>query len=160
MTDSPVGPGECGTCARIRSRDDQTAQPWDAIIRTGRWDVVHAYDTSLPGWLVLVPVRHVLSIDQLTADEAAELGSLIHLTSRFLKSETGCLKTYVMQFAEHPEHPHVHFHVVPRHQGLAPEAMGPGVFAYLSAEDGTRVAEEVMNGLAARLNTFWRAEMG
>ena len=38
----------------IRTRDEQTAPPWDAIIRTGRWDVVHAYDTSLPGWLVLV----------------------------------------------------------------------------------------------------------
>lgn len=31
-----------------------------------------------------------------------------------LRDVTDCLKTYVIQFAEAAEHPHVHFNIVPR----------------------------------------------
>ncbi|MDX2136516.1 MAG: hypothetical protein SF123_00350 [Chloroflexota bacterium] len=31
-----------------------------------------------------------------------------------LRTTTGCAKTYVAQFAEHLDHPHVHFHIIMR----------------------------------------------
>ena len=140
----------CGTCALIRRRDAGEAALWDSILRSAAWDVVHSYDTTLLGWIVLVPRRHVLSVAELTPAEAEELGRLIRDVSAFLTDELDCAKTYVMQYAEHPDHPHVHFHVVPRPRDLPDAHKGPGIFAYLGVE-GERVSDESMNALAEKL---------
>lgn len=42
----------CKTCELI-------ARLWDCIHRAQFWDVVHSYNTALPGWLVLVARRHI-----------------------------------------------------------------------------------------------------
>jgi diadenosine tetraphosphate (Ap4A) HIT family hydrolase len=102
------------TCTRLITRNQGTAPLCDAIYRTDFWDVVHSYNTSLPGWLVLIARRHIEAIAELTAPEAVELGLLIQRVSHALQVTTGCVKTYVCQFAEAAEQPHVHFHIVPR----------------------------------------------
>jgi hypothetical protein len=56
-------------CDLIARHDRGEAPTWDSILRTDHWNVVHAYDTSLPGWLVLVALRHVESIAALTEEE-------------------------------------------------------------------------------------------
>jgi len=45
--------------------------------------------------------------------------------SRALHAVTGCVKTYVAQFAEGQGFEHVHFHVVPRMVDLPDGAKGP-----------------------------------
>ena len=77
--------------------------------------------------------------------------------SSFLKRDLGCLNTYVMQFAEHPDHPHVHFHVVPRSPDMPTGYRGANVFAYLSVDDSERVTESDMNAMASRLRESWRS---
>ena len=57
------------------------------------WRVAHDFNTSLPGWLILVPTRHVESLDELTAAEADTLGLLLRQASIALKTVTGCRKT-------------------------------------------------------------------
>jgi diadenosine tetraphosphate (Ap4A) HIT family hydrolase len=104
----------CKTCELIANRDAGKAQHWDFIHRTPLWDVAHSYDTALLGWLVLVARRHIESLDELTDPEAVELGRLIRKASIALKEVTGCIKMYVIQFAEAEEHPHVYFHIIPR----------------------------------------------
>jgi len=141
----------CGTCERIRQRDAGSAPFWDSIARLGGWDVVHAYDSTLPGWIVLVLQRHIESVDELTDPEAHALGALLRKVSAFLRKHVGCTKTYVMQFAEHPKHPHVHFHVVPRMPDIPEENIGGGVFNYLGADEAHRVPEDEMNELGRRL---------
>ncbi len=96
------------------------------------WRAAHAFDTTLPGWLVLVPRRHVTSFADLTPDEAAELGPLLHRLSQALRDTVRCAKTYVMQFAEAEGFSHLHIHVVPRMPDLPAEHRGPRVFHYLS----------------------------
>jgi diadenosine tetraphosphate (Ap4A) HIT family hydrolase len=112
---------------------------------------VHSYDTSLLGWIVLVPRRHIESIDELTDSEGHELGDLLRTVSSFLKRRLGCTKTYVMQFAEHPLHPHVHFHVVPRMPDIPQENIGANVFNYLGVDAAVRISEDDMDRLAAQL---------
>jgi len=143
----------CKTCELIAARDAGTAPPWDRIIRTPHWDVVHAYDTSLPGWLVLVARRHIEALDALTEDEAAELGQLIRQVSAALRAVTGCAKTYVVQFAEAREHPHVHVHVVPRMPNQPRNRRGVRVFRYLGVPKRRRVSEATMNRIAAEIRT-------
>ncbi|MBV9581560.1 MAG: hypothetical protein JO057_23530 [Chloroflexi bacterium] len=61
------------------------------------------------------------------------------------------MKTYVVQFAEHPQHPHVHVHVIPRSAGLPHEQRGPGIFALLGVDEDGSVPEARMNEIALEL---------
>ena len=124
---------------------------WDSIVRTEYWDIVHAYNTSIPGWLVLVLRRHAGAVSEMTETEAGELGILIRSVSIALQQITGCLKTYVVQFAEQAEHPHVHFHIIPRMPNQPDEYTGTGIFNLLGVPDTKRMSEAAMNEIATRL---------
>ena len=140
----------CVSCDLIARRDRNEAPDWDCILRTEYWDIVHCNDTSLPGWLVLVLRRHVSSIADLTENEAIECGALQQQLSIALESAVGCMKTYVAQFAESPEHSHVHFHVIPRMPDMPDDARGPNVFQrYLGVGEAERVPEGQMNAIAS-----------
>jgi diadenosine tetraphosphate (Ap4A) HIT family hydrolase len=141
----------CQTCELIARRDAGIAPLWDCIYRTPYWDVVHSYNTALPGWLVLVVRRHIEAVDELTDEEAAELGILLRRVSLALKEITGCLKTYVIQFAEAAEHPHVHFHVIPRMADQPEDRRSTKIFGYLGVPEEERVSETTMNMIAARV---------
>ena len=141
----------CYTCELIQRRDVGDAPLWDSIYRTDYWDVVHSYNSSLPGWLVLIIHRHIAAVDEMTEDEAVELGQLMRRLSIILKKVTGCARTYVVQFAEDPEHPHVHFHIVPRMADLPDDRRGRGIFQYLGVPDSERVSEAEMNELAEEI---------
>ena len=142
---------DCHTCALTAQRDKGEAPLWDNIFRAQYWDVVHSYNTGLPGWLVLVARRHIAAIDEMSEAEAAELGSLLRQVSLSLKQVTGCLKTYVMQFAEHPRHPHVHFHVVPRLKDQPDSHRGPKIMNYLEVAEDEYVDEATMNALGEQI---------
>lgn len=139
----------CLTCELVARRDRDEAPPWDSIHRTPYWDIVHSYNTSLPGWLVLISRRHMTAVDEMTEAEALELGALIRQVSLALKAVTGCQKTYVIQFAEAAEHPHVHFHIVPRMADQPVDRKGPQIFGYLGVPDDERVSEARMNEIGA-----------
>ncbi len=124
------------------------APPWDRIRRTPGWDVVHAYGTSIEGWLVLVVRRHITAVAQLTDSEAGELGPLIKQVSQALHEVVGCETTYVAQFAEDPLHPHVHVHVIPRLPDQPDDRRGPRVFGELGVAAELCVPEARMNEIA------------
>jgi diadenosine tetraphosphate (Ap4A) HIT family hydrolase len=120
-------------------------------VRTPHWDVVHAFGVSLEGWLVLVVRRHITSVADLTDDEGAELGPLIKRVSAAVQEVVDCDKTYVVQFAEHRDHPHVHVHVIPRPRDLPHEHQGPRVFALSGVSDDAAVPEARMDEIAAQI---------
>ncbi len=138
----------CLSCALTQKRDAGEAPPWDSIYRSAFWDLVHAYNTSYFGWLVLVARRHIEALDEMTFAEAADLGALLREASQALKRHTGCQKTYVMQFAESADHPHVHFHIVPRMPNQAPEDIAFRVMRHLGVPASERCSEDDMNALA------------
>ena len=144
----------CFTCELVSRRDANTAPPWDAIWRTAHWDVVHSYNTRLLGWLVLVSRRHISALHEMNSAESSELGTLIQQTSIALKQTVHCDKTYVMQFAEDAEHPHVHFHIVPRMPNQPDEYKATNVFNYLVEDLELRVSEDKMNQLATQIRSI------
>jgi diadenosine tetraphosphate (Ap4A) HIT family hydrolase len=144
----------CKSCDLIARRDAGEAPFWDCIHRTEHWDLVHKFDTTLPGWLVLVLRRHIDAIDEMTASEARELGILIRQASIALKDVVGCAKTYVIQFAEHAEHPHVHFHIIPRMADMPADLRGVNVFGYDPSSDQEGISESVRNEIAARIAPY------
>jgi len=113
--------------------------------------VAHCYETALPGWLILIVRRHIESLDELTDSEAVELGRLITNISSALKEVTGCVKTYVLQFAESPQHPHVHFHIIPRMADLPENRRSIQIFRLLGVPEEERVGPDVMNSIALKV---------
>lgn len=142
---------DCKTCELVETRNSGNAPLWDSIIRTEHFDTLHAYNTSLPGWIVLVARKHIESISELDESASIELGEMIRKVSIELTRITGCTKTYVMQFAEAPGHSHVHFHIVPRMADMPDENKGTNVFNYLGVKDEFRVTEDKMNEIANEL---------
>ncbi|MGW4941733.1 HIT family protein [Actinoplanes sp. NPDC004185] len=138
---------DCYAC-RNNDRFDRLP-PRERIAADSYWRVAHDFTSALPGWLILVPRRHVTAIAALTDAEAAALGTWQVRLSRALGLVTGCVKTYVMQFAEKDGFAHVHFHVVPRMPDLPVERRGPGIFRYLTpGSTDDRLAEEQRDDLA------------
>jgi diadenosine tetraphosphate (Ap4A) HIT family hydrolase len=90
-------------------------------------------------------------VAELTDAEALELGPLLKRVSLALQDVVGCPKTYVVQFAEHPLHPHVHVHVIPRAADLPDEQRGPGIFSQLGVGEDRRVSETRMGELAVAI---------
>ena len=140
---------DCYTCRN--NQQDSTLPPRELVAADDHWRIAHAFDTALPGWLVLVPRRHVTSIADLTDAEAATLGTWQVQLSRALRAVTGCSKTYLVQFAEGEGFAHVHFHVVPRMRDLPDDRRGPRIFAYLGAPEDQRVNEQRQDELATAL---------
>jgi diadenosine tetraphosphate (Ap4A) HIT family hydrolase len=139
---------DCLSCRNNARRD---LPPRERVHEGPRWRVAHAFGTSLPGWLVVLPRRHVTALDELTAEEAADLGPLLRAVTAALRDVTGCSKTYVALFAEAEGHQHVHFHVIPRQPDLDPDLRGPRVFGLLGADPASEVPEPVRDQIAAEL---------
>jgi diadenosine tetraphosphate (Ap4A) HIT family hydrolase len=135
----------CRSCALLATA---APPPHLRIAATGRWCVAHAFNANLEGWLVVLPLRHVESLDELDLDEAAELGPLLVATTVALREVVGCEKTYVMCFAESEGFHHVHVHVVPRAADLPHEHQGPRIFTLLANPDRPAVDPERMDVLA------------
>ncbi|MER5201185.1 HIT family protein [Streptomyces sp. NPDC002755] len=151
---------DCYTCGKEAEFDD--LPPRERVAHDQHWRVAHAFGTAVPGWLVLLPRRHVAAVHDLTLAEASALGGWQVKLSRALRSVTGCAKTYVVQFAEAEGFAHVHFHIVPRMADLRPEHRGPGIFELLTRPEQERVtteqADRISHSLRARLHEHPNAQ--
>ncbi|HEU5454213.1 MAG TPA: HIT family protein [Nocardioides sp.] len=127
--------------------------PREDVAQTAHWRVAHAFNSTLPGWLVLLPTRHVTSFTQLTPEAADELGGLVFRLSSALEAVTGCEKTYLMQFSEAEGFSHLHHHLVPRLGDHPEDARGPQVFAYLSDDESRWLPTSERDRLALALRT-------
>ena len=146
----------CLTCASNAALAD--LPPRERVYVGPGWRAAHAFGTSLPGWLVVVPRRHVIALDELTAEEAADLGPLLRALTAAMRAVLGCSKTYVALFAESEGFEHVHFHVVPRSPDLGPGLLGPRVFEHLRGDAAGHVPAQVMDQLAARIGQALRLD--
>ncbi|MDX6366512.1 MAG: hypothetical protein QOK30_1588 [Nocardioidaceae bacterium] len=136
---------------------DQQASPSrpvrEDVVRTGHWRVAHAFNSTLPGWLVLLPTRHVTSFGQLLPEAADELGGLVRGLSIALEVVTGCVKTYLMQFSEAEGFSHLHLHLVPRSADQPEDARGPRAFVHLT-DDSTRwLSESARDAIALSIRS-------
>ena len=151
-----VDASKCVSCA-FETRPD--VPPRERVYLGPRWRVAHAFGTALPGWLVVLPRRHVVALDELTRTEAADLGPLLREITSALRRVTGCEKTYVALFAEAEGFSHVHFHVIPRMAGLEAELRGPRVFGLLGGDPARHVPDAAMDKIAASLTAALPTEI-
>lgn len=72
------------------------------------------------GHTLVIPKRAVETLDQLSADECAELGRAVHEAARRMLKATGASAYNVLQNNGRDagqEVPYVHFHIIPRTAG-------------------------------------------
>ena len=133
---------ECLTCAAGEGRIQLSLVP--SLVVTDHWRVEQGHPTTVRGWLVVDLRRHAPALHDLTADEWAELATVLASVCDAHREVLGAEKEYVMQFAEADGHQHVHFHVVPRLPEWPPERSGPRVMESLGAKaEGPLTLEEV-----------------
>ncbi|HCU04845.1 MAG: hypothetical protein A2X77_02210 [Gammaproteobacteria bacterium GWE2_42_36] len=77
----------------------------------------HCADTTILGYLMIAPIRHIASYELLTGKELAQFSRLSQWTIRFLKNfDPAIEKIYMCSFNELT--PHVHFHLFPRYDWM------------------------------------------
>jgi diadenosine tetraphosphate (Ap4A) HIT family hydrolase len=136
------------------SCDQQAAAslpPREDVVHTRYWRIAHAFNSTLPGWMVILPTRHVLSFTDLSPAAADELGGLVRRMSAALEEVTGCVKTYLMQFSEAEGFSHLHLHLVPRLADQPHHARGPAVFALMADEESRWLPERDRDRIALAL---------
>ena len=123
----------------------------ERILQTDHWRVAHTFNSGLPGWLVVLPTVHITALAELTPEAATELGPLLRDVSEALHEVVGCVKTYVMLFAEAEGFSHVHFHVVPRMADQPAELRGPRIFGLLGLPPEECVTESERDRIGAEI---------
>lgn len=119
----------CGTC---RANCGEITSPGGVIYEDALWRVEHAIEPiPMVGWLVVKPLRHVESFADLSPEEAASFGPLVHRITHAMRDVLNPAEVYVCLFAEADNFTHIHFHLIPRWDDTPPERRGPRVFEYL-----------------------------
>lgn len=139
------------TCYSCRHNIDTGLPARESIYRSRDWRVAHAFNSTLPGWLVVLPISHVESMADLTEEAAGELGRLQRALSVVHRDVLGATKTYVMFFAEAEGFSHLHVHLVPRMPDQPQDERGPRIFARLSDEPGDALSTEEQDDVARRI---------
>ena len=148
MTESDGPQADCLPCRNTAIAELPIRE---RITQTPSWRVAHAFNTGLPGWLVVLPTVHITALDELCDAAAVEMGPMLRGLSRALHDVVGCEKTYVVLFAEAEGFSHLHFHVVPRMADQPHELRGPRIFGMLGLPPEHCVGEAEMDRLGAAI---------
>lgn len=142
---------ECYSCKNTAA--GEAAPMRERVLVTDHWRAAHAFDTSVPGWLVLLPTVHAESLADLAPAAAAELGPLLTDLTVALRDALRCEKTYVALFAEAEGFRHLHFHVIPRMTDHPEQLRGPRVFAALGPDPQHALGAADMDAIARRVRS-------
>jgi diadenosine tetraphosphate (Ap4A) HIT family hydrolase len=139
------GTGACMACGLMTGA---VHLPGGTILRTATWIVEHCVGPLGLGTLVVKPIRHVVHVADLTADESAELGPLLTRVSRAVGSLLSPEQVYVCLWSHSGAVPgHIHFVVQPAtaeamaEYGVYGPALQVAMFDDGHLPDETRVAE-------------------
>lgn len=103
------------------------------IHRSRHWTVEHCVGPLGVGTLIVKPLRHVVRFAELTWDEAAEFGPLLHTVTRALGEELGPDQTYITEWSHAGfVAGHIHFVVQPAWDADRERFERPGPFTQVA----------------------------
>lgn len=145
----------CLPCLSISG--EQRISPAPFIHEGTYWIVDHAYPTTMKGWLVIVPRRHVYALHELSKEEFTELAEIQYKLAQVMHSYPHIQKEYMMCFAESEQFHHVHIHFVGKPHDLPAELLGPRIFAALQVDAQRAIPPEELSVLCADLKERYDA---
>jgi len=98
-------------CVACEANAGERIAPGGVIYQDDHWRLEHMLSPApLAGWLVLKPLRHCEGLEELTVDEANNLGPLLRAACTALQAATGAAKVYSIFLGErralaHSSHP-------------------------------------------------------
>ncbi len=112
-----------------RANRGELRAPGGVIYKDRLWRIEHILEPiPMAGWLIAKPLRHVTTFADLTAEEAAVFGPLMHRAMGALQLLLDAEKVYLCLFAEAAGFGHIHFHLIPAMRGWTAQQRGPAVF--------------------------------
>ncbi|MEO8456387.1 MAG: hypothetical protein ABI559_01115 [Chloroflexota bacterium] len=119
--------GAAASCMACDLTSGKQPLPGGVIHRSRFWTVEHCIGPLGVGTLILKPLRHVTRFAELTADEAAEFGPLLHYVAQALMAELSPDQTYVTEWSHAGWEPgHIHFVVQPAWDSQRKQYARPG----------------------------------
>ena len=115
--------GECIGCTKANSVNNINVNPGE-IIKTKNFDISQDFELPINGFIVIGSKRHIISINEMTAEEKQELIVLIDVVIASLKKLNVCSQYDVVW--EEKENSHFHVWLTPRHKYLL-ETMGTNI---------------------------------
>jgi diadenosine tetraphosphate (Ap4A) HIT family hydrolase len=101
---------QCNACAEVAG---EISAPGGVIYEDGRWFVSHHTGPYTdPGELIVKTRRHCESLAELTPEEAAALGPVLHSAVAALEQVVTAERIYALSFNERVRH--LHFLLLPR----------------------------------------------
>jgi diadenosine tetraphosphate (Ap4A) HIT family hydrolase len=140
---------QCALCS-ANEKSEADLPPRERVFNGDHWRVA-VHESALPGWLLVISKRHIPSLADMNAEEAASLGSVLSNGTTALGETVGSLRTYAMMFAEATAH--VHFNLVPRMADIPDHLKGAAVGGY--NREGTLLTADERDALALRLVAAW-----
>jgi diadenosine tetraphosphate (Ap4A) HIT family hydrolase len=118
--------GNCLACDLINGKRDL---PGGRIYQTTHWVVEHCIGPFGVGTLIVKPFRHCTHLWELTDEETEELGPLLSLVSKTIRTVLEPDQVYVCLWSHAGWEPgHIHFVVQPSWNRLQAEHERPGPF--------------------------------
>ena len=147
----------CPTCEGLEGRPPV---PGGVIHDAGTWVVDHCFGPLGVGTLIVKPRRHVTAVADLTNEEAAALGPLVHRATQVVTELAEPEQTYVTLWSHAGGVPvHIHFVVQPitselrdAHGGLYGPTLQVAMF-----EAGVTPADAEVEAFAERARTLFSA---
>jgi diadenosine tetraphosphate (Ap4A) HIT family hydrolase len=116
----------CMTCAANRG---ELKAPGGVIYEDALWRIEHILEPiPMAGWLIAKPLRHVTTFADLTPEEAAAFGPLMHRTMGAMQRILDAEKVYLCLFSEAEGFVHIHVHLIPAMRDWTAAQRGPAVF--------------------------------
>ncbi len=108
---------DCFLCRRQDGQGHEEAPPPGGYIVVGRnFLAEHApIKMSNAGTVIVESRRHLLDFGEMTTEESAELGSILHRLVPAVKEATGAHRVYFLALMERA--PHFHLWLVPKKKG-------------------------------------------
>ena len=131
--------------------------PGGVIRDTEHWRVEHTVGPLGVGTLIVKPLRHVVHVAELSADEAAELGTLLRTATAVVTELLRPEQVYVCLWSHAGGEPgHIHFVVQPvsRAQMDAHGVYGPSLQVAMFAA-GEEPAEPEVEAFCERARAAW-----
>jgi diadenosine tetraphosphate (Ap4A) HIT family hydrolase len=131
--------------------------PGGVIADTGAWHVEHTVGPLGVGTLIVKPVRHVVHVADLTADEATELGPLLRAATSVVAELLQPERVYVCLWSHAGAVPgHIHFVVQPISRALMERYGVHGPALQLAMfEAGEPLPEDEVKAFCDRARAAW-----
>ncbi len=82
-------------------------------LESPRWQLLrHVDPVPIAGWMMVASRAHRAGLDEMSAEEAGEIGTILAALAGAVRAITGCERTYSISFNEAVKH--LHLHVIPR----------------------------------------------